>query len=56
MNTLLAFLLALTVPPQTDTTRGPIDARDVAGVVTNEAGIDVYWRTRTSSSSRCARS
>lgn len=52
MKTILALLLSLAVPltgqnrialePQS--TRGPMDMRDVVGVVPHAAGIDVYWQ------------
>jgi hypothetical protein len=49
---LLALLLSLTlslaaenrIAPKPHSTRGPIDFRDVVGVVPHAAGIDVYWQ------------
>ena len=48
---LLALLLSLTIPlagenritPKPDSTRGPMDFRDVVGIVPHGVGIDVYW-------------
>ncbi len=52
MKTILTVLLSLAVPligqnriaPAPHSTRGPIDMRDVVGVVPHAAGIDVYWQ------------
>jgi hypothetical protein len=52
MKTILALLLSLTVflaaenriAPKPQSSRGPIDMRDVVGVVPHAAGIDVYWQ------------
>ena len=46
MKTLFALICAVATSfstPRTDTTRGPLDLRDVAGVVTRAEAIDVYW-------------